>query len=226
MNELPLLAAAGLGLVMTVSPCPLATNIAAVAYLGRYGANPRAVAAGGAAYALGRALAYTVLATVLAKGLFAMPAVSWFLQNRLQGLIGPLLIFTGLILLGWISLPAFRGGLNARRMERLGAAGLLGEFLLGALFALALCPVSAALFFGSLMPLVLRTGQVLALPAVFGAATALPVLAFALVLAVSARAASRLVSGLQTWGARLQPALGLLLALVGVWITVDTAFLR
>ena len=125
MSELPLLAAAGLGLVMTVSPCPLATNIAAVAYLGRHGANPRAVAAGGAAYALGRALAYTVLATVLAKGLFAMPAVSWFLQNRLQGLIGPLLIFTGLILLGWISLPAFRGGLNARRMKRLGAAGLL-----------------------------------------------------------------------------------------------------
>lgn len=61
---------------------------------------------------------------------------------------------------------------------------------------------------------------------VFGAATALPVLAFALVLAVSARAASRLVSGLQTWGARLQPALGFLLALLGVWITVDTAFLR
>ena len=212
--------------MMTISPCPLATNIAAVAYLGRHGANPRAVALGGAAYALGRASAYSVLATLLARGLFSMPSVSWFLQNRLQGLVGPLLIFTGLILLGWISLPVGGGGFNPRRMARLGAAGLLGEFALGALFALALCPVSAALFFGSLMPLVLRTGQVLVLPAVFGAATALPVLAFALVLAVSARAASRLVAGMQAWGARLQPAMGLLLALAGAWITVDTAFLR
>lgn len=50
---------------------------------------------------------------------------------------------------------------------------------LGVLFALSFCPVSAAIFFGTLIPL--------ALPSVYGIGTALPVFAFAILIATGAR---------------------------------------
>ena len=56
MSELALAvgSALWLGILTSISPCPLATNIAAVSFLGRRVDSPRMVFGGGLLYALGR----------------------------------------------------------------------------------------------------------------------------------------------------------------------------
>ena len=58
-------AALYLGLLTSISPCPLATNIAAISYVGRKVGDPRWVMAAGLLYTLGRCIAYLALAVLL-----------------------------------------------------------------------------------------------------------------------------------------------------------------
>ncbi len=95
-------AAAWLGLMTSISPCPLATNIAAVSFLARRLDSQRRAVLSVIAYALGRAAAYAAVGLLVAWGLAAAPELSRILQRVLEPFIGPLLILVGLVLLGWI----------------------------------------------------------------------------------------------------------------------------
>ena len=72
-----------------------------------------------------------------------------------------------------------------RLKEKLATKGYLGSFLLGCLFALAFCPYSGVLFFGVLIPLVLRSAEALLLPPLFALGTGLPVIIFSFLIAFS-----------------------------------------
>lgn len=221
MPEWTLIAGAlWLGILTSISPCPLATNIAAVAFLTRRAGRRRAVAWSSLAYIAGRMAAYTLLALVLAAGLLSAPAVSEFLRTKMEGLIGPLLIVVGMLVAGWLPLkiPGF-GNINSLG-TRLAERGFLGEFLMGAVFALAFCPVSAALFFGGLLPSVLKSGSTVLLPVSYGVGTALPVIVAVVLLACGLSAASERLRTLQNVGAKLQQWTGWVLIGVGVWLTL------
>lgn len=214
-----------LGVLTSLSPCPLATNLAAISYLGQDAARAGRVGASAVAYSGGRALTYALLGAGVAAGLLAVPALSMALQRTMNKVLGPLLVLTGMVLLGLLSLPfATRAG-NAGLWERLGKARLPGALALGVLFALSFCPVSAALFFGSLLPLALQNRSPWLFPAVFGLGTALPVLAAAGLLAAGSHALARALGRIQAVerGARLVTG-GLLLA-VGVYLSVRFIFL-
>jgi len=175
-----------LGILTSISPCPLASNIAAVSYVGRRVGAPRRVLLAGMAYSLGRALTYVVVAAVVVTSLLSVPRVSFFLQQRMNQVLGPVLIVAGLLMLGWIRLPGFTG-LSAGALEqRLAGAGIPGALGLGAIFALSFCPVSAGLFFGGLLPLAAGSQSRLLLPAIYGIGTGLPVVAVSAVLAFGA----------------------------------------
>lgn len=90
-------------------------------------------------------------------------------------MIGPLLIVVGLVLLGWIPLSLNVGPAKPGATEGLANRGLPGALLLGVLFAVTFCPTSAALFFGSLLPLSLTAASRWPLFVVFGLATAVAV---------------------------------------------------
>ena len=60
-----ILAALYLGLLTSISPCPLATNIAAISYVGRKVGSTRLVLNAGLLYTLGRCLLYLALAALL-----------------------------------------------------------------------------------------------------------------------------------------------------------------
>ena len=60
--------------------------------------------------------------------------------------------------------------------EKFQGKGLLGSFLIGAIFALAFCPYSGALYFGMLIPMTISSVDGLFLPIVFALGTGLPVL--------------------------------------------------
>lgn len=61
----PVLTAFLLGLITALSPCPLATNIAAISFIGKDIENHHRIFLNGLLYTLGRVLAYTILGFVL-----------------------------------------------------------------------------------------------------------------------------------------------------------------
>ena len=95
-----------LGLLTAISPCPLATNIAAVSYVGRQVGSPRRALLAGALYTLGRTLVYVALATLVISALLSMVALSATLQRLAARALGPLLIVVGIALLGVIPIPS------------------------------------------------------------------------------------------------------------------------
>lgn len=228
MNELWIIAVSALwlGILTSISPCPLATNIAAVSFLGRRVDHPALVMWGGVLYTIGRMILYVALAALLVAGLLAVPRVSWFLQRYMIQLLGPILILAGMILLGLLSFnfPGLSGGgekLQAR-LERGGMAAALG---MGFVFAMSFCPVSAALYFGSLIPLCLESRSVFWLPALYGVGTALPVVGFAILIAVGAKEVGRAFQRTQALERWARPVTGGLFLLVGFYMSIRYIYL-
>jgi cytochrome c biogenesis protein CcdA len=124
-----------------------------------------------------------------------------------------------MLLLGLISLPISMSVSSQASAEKWASRGLLGELILGFIFALSFCPVSAALFFGSLIPLTLGSGNILLPVTLYGIGTAAPVAVFALVMIFSTRAASNLAGGVtraQPWILKIT---GGLLLIAGLYLT-------
>jgi len=173
-----------LGILTSISPCPLATNIAAVSYVGRQVGRPRAVLFAGALYSAGRIATYMVLGAAAVWSLMSVVEASRFLQGSFSRLLGPMLIVVGLLLLGVFSLNIGGMGVSESMQRRVDRAGLWGAFPLGAVLALAFCPLSAALFFGTLIPLATEERSPILLPALYGLGTGLPVVVFAVLIAL------------------------------------------
>lgn len=171
-NSFPLIAAFFIGLMTALSPCPLATNITAVAYISKKIGNGKKTLLTGFIYTLGRMLTYVVLASLIVYAGVNIQVISIFLQRYGERILGPLLIVMGLIMLNIIKLPSLKSGNKINRIkEKLSEKGYLGSFLLGVIFALAFCPFSAVLFFGMLVPLALRFSDGILIPSIFSLAT-------------------------------------------------------
>lgn len=184
-NEAPLLAALSLGLLTAIAPCPLATNITATAYIAKTITSKKKVLFSGLLYTLGRVFSYTLLATIIFFGASKFQMAKIF-QGNGEKYIGFILIFVGLIMLDFIKFNFIKSGnITNKLSEKFKDKGLLGSFLLGALFALAFCPYSGALYFGMLMPMTMNADSGLALPVVFSIGTGLPVILFSFVIAFS-----------------------------------------
>lgn len=171
-----------LGILTSISPCPLASNVAAVSFLSKKIAHPAFVFISGLAYTLGRMISYAILGWIIISSLLSVPQVAQFLQKYMGKALGPLLIITGLILLEIITIRLPGMSLSEKHHNKLVETGAPGSFILGFIFALAFCPISAALFFGSLIPLALNSKAGAMLPFIYGIGTGLPVLLFALAI--------------------------------------------
>lgn len=184
-QDAPLLAAFALGLLTAIAPCPLATNITATAYISKTISNRKKVLLSGFLYTFGRMFSYTLIGTIIYFGASKFQIAKIF-QGNGEKYLGFILILIGLIMLDIINLK-FIKGFNFIEIlsEKFKTKGLLGSFLLGALFALAFCPYSGALFFAMLIPMTLAASSGLALPVVFSVGTGLPVILFSFVIAFS-----------------------------------------
>lgn len=213
--------AAWLGILTSISPCPLATNIAAVSYISRRMTVPSAVIAAGLLYGLGRMLTYAIIAALTISSLMSTPGLSHWLQKYVSLFIGPLLILVGMVLVGLLTFSTGSGRLLDGLKRRSEQLGLGGSFLLGALFALSFCPTSAALYFGALLPLCAREGSTFVLPLVYGAATALPVVAFGLLLSLGAKQVAGTLKRLTDFERWARLATGVVLIGIGVFLTIS-----
>ena len=101
-SSTPVLTAFLLGLLTAISPCPLATNIAAIGYIGKDIEDRRRVFLKGLLYTAGRIVAYTVLGLVLIIVIrqgASMFGIQKFIGTWGELLLGPALIVIGLLML-------------------------------------------------------------------------------------------------------------------------------
>ena len=239
------LAAFYLGVLTSISPCPLATNIAAISYIGRKVNNPRQVLAAGLIYTLGRCLLYLALAILLAATAMSIPAVSLFLQKYIHLVLGPIFLILGMFLVGLITISGGGTLVNEGMQKKIDAMGIWGALLLGILFALSFCPTSAAWFFGLLtlimgseaeaitavtsrvgidLPEAALPGGTVVLPLIYGIGTAAPVLLVAFLLAYSAKSVGKAYNMLSKteWWARM--VTGWLFVLLGGYYSLRYVF--
>jgi cytochrome c biogenesis protein CcdA len=216
--------AAWLGILTSISPCPLASNIAAVSFVGRHVTSPKRAALAGVAYALGRAATYVAVAVLVVSSLLSIPGVSLFLQHRMNQVLGPLLILIGVAMMGWLRLPLPSGAWKQRFEARAGRNGVAGAGLLGVVFALSFCPVSAGLYFGGLIPLATGAGSRVLLPAVYGLGTGLPVVVFSLLIAAGTNKLGRAFNAMSTIDRAARPVTGVIFILAGLYLAATHLF--
>jgi cytochrome c-type biogenesis protein len=191
--NIPVLTALLLGLITAIAPCPLATNIAAVAYITRNVTDRKYAVITGSLYTLGRMVSYSLLGILIIVVGLEIPWLSGVIQDVGEKVLGPLLIVVGLLMLFIDRLSFGRGGNTLASLgSKVAGWGMIGGFLLGVIFALAFCPYSAVLFFGALIPVALKSTGGVALPAVFAIGTGLPVLIFGTLLSLG-------VAGVANW---------------------------
>lgn len=218
------LSALWLGILTSISPCSLASNIAAISYVGRQVGNTRSVLLSGMMYSLGRMLTYLIIAIVVISSILAIPEVSNTLQKYMNKLLGPILIIVGMFLLELISvnIPSIHAG--EKMQNRLKGNGVIGAGFLGMVFALSFCPASTALFFGSLIPLSLKHESNILLPSIYGLGTALPVFVFSFLIAFSAQLVGKVFNKLtqiELWVRRIT---GGVFIIVGIYFCLIYIF--
>ena len=187
----PALTAFLLGLLTAISPCPLATNIAAIGFISKDIENRRRIFRNGLLYTLGRVIANTVI-------------------------LGPALLCIGLFMLfgSKLKLPSFGFKGNGEELARKGGWGAL---LLGILFAMAFCPTSGVFYFGMLIPMSATATAGYLLPVLFAVATALPVLIVAWILAFSVQHIGSFYGKMQTIQKWLNWIVGGVFTAIGVY---------
>lgn len=216
-NNIPVLSAFVLGLMTAISPCPLATNITATAFISKNIASKKKVFISGILYSLGRAFTYTTIGLILFFGANKFHIARFFNQNG-EKYLGPLLIIIGLIMLNVIRLNFFnKMNFSDKLSEKFKDKGLLGSFLIGAVFALAFCPYSGALYFGMLIPMTISSIDGLYLPLIFAFGTGLPVLLFTYLLAFTASSISAFYNKITKIEKVMRYVAGVVFILTGVY---------
>jgi len=207
---IPIFSAIWFGILTSISPCPLATNIIATTYIGKQIKNTYGTLIAGLFYTIGRAFAYVVISSIIVFSLLSVPEISFFLQENMNKILGPLLIIAGLFVLKILSFSFGGFSFSENFQKSLGAGSIVGACILGFIFALSFCPISAALFFGSIIPLSLKYESRLVLPSLYGVGTALPVLLFSLIISYSSRFAGNFFNKLTAVELWLRRITGLL----------------
>ena len=206
-----------LGILTSISPCPLATNIAAISFIGRRVGNRGSVLLSGLLYTTGRTLAYVVLGFVIMAGFMATAELSRFLQRYMNEILGPVMVLLGMVLLGLIGSGLSMSLAGEGVQERARKGGVWWAVPLGVLFALSFCPVSAGLFFAGLIPLSVKHGSKLLLPVLYGAGTTLPVIAFAFLIAFASEYVGKAFNRLQQVEKWVRIIAGVLFILAGIY---------
>jgi cytochrome c-type biogenesis protein len=213
-----------LGILTSISPCPLATNIAAISYISKNTESSKKILLSGLLYSLGRALVYILISILIVNGLTASSKISYFLQNYIVKILGPLLIVIGMFLIDLLNLDFLGFSIGQKDGKKYADKGLIGTFALGFLFALSFCPVSAALFFGGMIPVALKFNSSVSLPFFYGIGTAVPVVLFAFLIVAGMKTVDKALVKIGKIERVMKYLTGYLFILIGVYLTLVHIF--
>ncbi len=218
------LSALWLGILTSISPCPLATNILAVSFISKKLDNSRKSFRQGIFYSLGRMICYVLIGILIVYSLMSTQFLSNFLQNYMNKIIGPLLILAGMFLLELLSLNMKGTDIAAKISAKLDASKPLSAILMGFLFAMSFCPVSAAIFFGSLIPLSVKYKSAVVLPSFYGFGTGLPVLLISIMLAAGFRKMGLIFNKLSSFELWARKITGAAFIAIGIYFVLREIF--
>jgi cytochrome c biogenesis protein CcdA len=221
MNEL-VLSAAGcfvLGMMTTLHPCPLTTNIAAVSMLTGWSRKNSKAKWVFVSFIAGYLISYLGLSVIIASGVLSIPILNDFLHTIFFIFLGPLLILVGMLISDLLNLNRFYTGSILRWIERRHGSGIY-TLPMGILIGLSFCPATAAIFFGILIPMSIRLHQILLFPAMYAAGAAIPLVAISSLL----YRGSRWLPG-KKWQKRIPRIMGWILIVIGVYLTIEQIYL-
>lgn len=222
-SNIPVVAAFFIGLMTAVSPCPLTTNITAVAYISRKIGNSKNTILVGLLYTLGRMMSYTLLAALIVYVGLNSREISMLFQDYGELILGPILLFAGLVMIEAVKINLPSGGGRFENLkQKIGEKGYLGGFLLGVIFALSFCPFSAVLYFGMLIPLAIKTNDAILIPSAFAFATGLPVILSSILLVKSVSTLGKVMHKTQAIEKLVRKAVAIIFILAGLYFIALT----
>ena len=169
-----------MGILINVDVCPLMANLAAIVYVSKNSKEKKNIIIHGLFYFLGRILSYTLLALLIYFGLSSFHFS--FLTEYGERIAGVVMVIAGAVMLALANKEDDENQTeNEKEIEKNALSkGYLGSFSLGVVLSLAFCPHSAALFFGILIPLTIKSAAGLLFPPVFALGASLPIIIFSL----------------------------------------------
>lgn len=206
-----------LGILTSISPCLLATNIAAIAFISKDIKTSKQIILLGFCYTLGRGISYTLLAVLIYFGLSAFK-ISTIFQGWGEKILGPILILIGLAMLDVIKFNFKNNVLGLEKIKLyLANRGYLGAIILGMLFALAFCPYSGVLFFGVLIPSIMKLSGGLILAPIYAIGTGLPVIIFSILIMIGIKTVAKaydIVEKVEKW---IRIGIAVIFILMGIY---------
>lgn len=216
-TNFPVISAFALGLLTAISPCPLATNITATAYIAKTLSGKKKVLLSGLLYTLGLAGSYTGIALIIISGASKFHVARFFQANG-EKFVGPVMVLVGLIMLNVIKVNfLIKGNFTTKLQDKFKDKGLLGSFFLGLLFAMAFCPYSGALYFGILIPLSIKTTAGFTLPLFYALGAGSLVLFFTFLIAFSMQTVGKFFNAVQRFEKVMRVIAGWLFILTGIY---------
>jgi len=225
-STFPVLTAFILGLMTTISPCPLCTNVTAIGFLSKNVKNRQQIIVNGLMYALGKIIAFTSLAAVFVLGGSILPTQHFF-ETYGEMLLGPFLILGGLFMLEFFhfhhhtSKHHASGSYSDRIISKSKSGSTTWSLLLGIIFSLAFCPYSGVLYFGGLIPLTLAEPAGLLLPVIFAIGTGLPVIIVSWILAYSLSGIGSFYNKIQVFEVWFRRITAVIFILVGIYVVIE-----
>ena len=213
-----------LGILTSISPCPLASNIAAISFISQEIIERKYIFFSSLLYTLGRCLTYILLSFLILKITINIPFVSMYLQIYMNKILSVLLIIVGLILIDIIKIPAIGLNFSQNPKEKIEKFGLFGSLIIGFIFALSFCPVSAALYFGSLIPLSISSNSFFFLPLFYGIGTSIPIFVFAVLLFFGSGLVEKTYKGFKKGEFYARKITGIVFILIGVYYALSHIF--
>jgi cytochrome c-type biogenesis protein len=220
MNELILACGSCLlaGILTTIHPCPITTNIASVSFLIGRTSNRNRIGSVIFFFVCGYLISYLLLGIIISSGFLSIPLLSVRLQKSFSLLLGPVLIFLGMILSDLLSLQQFYKGriieyLQTRKWK------MTGAFPFGLLVSLSFCPATAAVFFGLLVPLAIRYKQMLLFPFIYALGASLPIIVVSFLIAKGS-----VLSNRTKWIKIIPIVSGWVLIALGIYISIKRIY--
>ena len=210
-SSVPVITAFILGILTAISPCPLATNITAIGFIGKDIENRHRIFINGLLYTFGRIVTYTVLGFILIP-ILREGASMYMVQKVVSKYIG-------LFMLDIIKLNIPKINIGGEGLKK-NIKGSWGALLLGILFALAFCPTSGIFYFGILMPLAAAETGGYFLPVIYAIATGVPVILVAWILAYSVAGLGKLYNRIQVFEKWFRKVVAILFIVIGIYYAV------
>lgn len=167
---MPIVTALALGILVALNPCIFTTNVVVIGMIAREAHSPREAFLRGVVYAMGRLTTYSLLgiACIAAlRGGVSIFGLEDAISNYGEYILVPALIAFGLLFIFGNHLHVHISDSEAsRRGAKLN--GTTKAYVLGVIFAFLFCPVSAAMYFGMLLPMGVVEGNGYLYPLLFG----------------------------------------------------------